>query len=64
MNSLGWVVIVFGVAAAYVLLRYDLYDAAALKWKSASGSEEYYAYAALLVFVTIAGAALFFYAGG
>ena len=33
MDSFGWVVIAFGVAAAYVLLRYDLYDAAALKWK-------------------------------
>lgn len=36
MNSLGWVVIVFGVAAFYVFLRYDLYDATALKWKSPS----------------------------
>jgi hypothetical protein len=64
MDSLGWVIIAFGVAAAYVLFRYDLYDAAALKWKSASGSGEYYAYAALLVFVTIAGVALFFYPTG
>lgn len=63
MNSLGWVVIVFGVAAFYVFLRYDLYDATALKWKSPSGSEDYYPYAALLVFVTVAGVALFFYAG-
>ncbi|RWN33965.1 MAG: hypothetical protein EOR97_04170 [Mesorhizobium sp.] len=64
MNSLGWIVIIFAVASGYLLLRYDLYDAAAPKWKSASGSEGYYAYAAFLVFLTIAGAALFFYAGG
>ncbi|QND59899.1 hypothetical protein [Mesorhizobium huakuii] len=64
MDSLGWVVIAFGVAAAYVLLRYDLYDAAVLKWKTVSGSEVYYAYAAFFVFLTIAGVALFFYPVG
>ncbi|KRB13971.1 hypothetical protein ASD99_14995 [Mesorhizobium sp. Root695] len=64
MDSLGWVVIVFGVAAAYVFLRYDLYDAAAFRWKSVSGPDGYYVYAAFFAFLTIAAVGLFFYAGG
>ncbi|PZV36779.1 hypothetical protein [Mesorhizobium kowhaii] len=64
MDSLGWIAIAFGVAAAYLFQRYNLYDAAALRWKSPSGPDEYYAYAAFFFFLTIAGVALFFYASG
>ncbi|CCV06492.1 hypothetical protein MESS2_320018 [Mesorhizobium metallidurans STM 2683] len=56
-----WVVIVFGVAAAFVLVRYDLHGGAVLKWKSASEPKTSYAYAAFLVLLAIAAVALFFY---
>ncbi|RWL17397.1 MAG: hypothetical protein EOR57_25605 [Mesorhizobium sp.] len=64
MDSLGWVVIAFGVAAAYVFLWYNLYDAAALKWKSPSGPDDYNVYAVFFVFLTIAAVGLFFYPSG
>ena len=64
MDSLGWIVIAFGVAAAYLFLRHDLYDAAVLKWKSPSGPDGYYPYAAFFGFLMIAAVALFFYASG